>query len=68
MCTRMVRGRQVLLSDMAVCNTYTQIIVNVLVQLIRISAPGGEALQVVYEGRPHPLNDTLTEEFPADVT
>lgn len=41
---------------------------DVLVQLIRIPAPRGEALEAVDEGRPHPLYDTLTKELPAYVT
>ena len=41
---------------------------NILVQLVRIPAPGGKALEAVDEGRPHPLYDTFTKELPADVT
>ena len=41
---------------------------NIPVQLVRIPAPGGKALEVVDKGRTHPLYDTLTKELPTDVT
>lgn len=44
------------------------VIINLLVEVVCVSAPGGEAFQAVDEGWPHPLNDTFAKELPTDVT